>query len=206
MFKTWIIVFLIIFNITTFADVLDAKILAKKYCSECHQIDGNSTDKNIPKIAGFSAALTYDILDQFRSGYRDAKEIKNKDGQMTDMVKISKKLKEDEIETLSFYFSKQKFTPVTQTFNKSLVKTGKQLHQDLCNDCHVDLATNSDDDAPILTGQWKAYLSEQFKHFSMRERKMTRRMKRKFRKLSDDDKVALIEFYASTKDKKDTNK
>jgi sulfide dehydrogenase cytochrome subunit len=210
MFKIGIVLLLFSLNsslsLAVFADDSDAKLLAEKYCSECHQADGNSTDENIPKIAGFSAALTYDILDQFRSGYRDAKEIKNKNGQMTNMVKISKKLKEDEIETLSSYFSEQVFKPEEQAFNKSLIKTGKQLHLDLCNDCHVDLATNSDDDAPILSGQWKAYLSEQFKHFSMRERKMTRRMKRKFRKLNNDDKVALIEFYASTKEKKDTSK
>ncbi len=200
-FRATFVFFLMTINLSIFsadADEVNGKRLAKKYCSECHQDDGNSKDDSIPKIAGFSAALTYDILDQFKSGYRDAKEIKNKDGQMTNMVKISKSLKEDEIEALSFYFSKQTFKPAVQASNESLVETGKQLHLDLCNDCHVDLATNSDDDAPILAGQWKAYLTEQFDHFSNRTRKMTRRMKRKFRKLDDNDKQALIEFYVSS--------
>ena len=197
MFRTWVIIFLISFNLTIFADVLDGKLLAEKYCSECHQTDGNSTDEDIPKIAGFSAALTYDILDQFRSGYRDAKEIKNKDGHMTNMIKISKNLKEDEIEALSFYFSEQTFKIEKQNFTEKLVETGKQLHLDLCNDCHVDLGTSSDDDAPILAGQWKVYLDEQFKQYSNREREMPRRMKRKFRKLDDNDKEALLEFYSS---------
>ena len=204
MLKIWLTLFLISFNLTTFADVLDGKLLAKKYCSECHQADGNSTDENIPKIAGFSAALTYDILDQFKNGYRDAKEIKNKNGQTTNMVKISKKLNVDEIESLSSYFAEQTFKPAKQTFKKSLLETGKQLHLDLCNDCHIDLGTNSDDDAPILAGQWKPYLLEQFKAFSDHKRHMPRRMKRKFRKLNNDDKIALIEFYASTKNTKET--
>jgi len=176
---------------------LNGKVLAKQYCSECHQADGNSIDTDIPKIAGFSAALSYDILDQFRSGYRDAKKIKNKGGQLTDMVKISKKLKEDEVEALSFYFAEQAFKPAEQKYNKALVETGKQLHLDLCNDCHVNLATSTDDDAPILAGQWKAYLIKQFDAFSNQKRNMPKRMKKKFRKLNDDDKLALIEFYAS---------
>ena len=191
---------------TLFAKELNGELLAKKYCDECHQDDGNSKDDNIPKIAGFSAALTYDILDQFRNGYRDAKEVKTKDGQLIDMVKISKRLKEDEIEALSFYFADQSFKPEKQTFNKALVETGKQLHLDLCNDCHVNLATSADDDAPILAGQWKAYLLEQFNAFSNHKRNMPKRMKKKFRKLNDNDKLALIEFYTSAKDKKETNK
>ncbi len=197
---------LLSFNLPTFAVDLNGALLAKKYCSECHQADGNSNDENIPKIAGFSAALTYDIIDQFRNGYRDAKEVKTNDGQLTDMVKISKKLKEDEIEALSFHFAEQSFKPEKQTSNKALVETGKQLHLDLCNDCHVNLATSADDDAPILAGQWKAYLIKQFDHFSNHKRNMPKRMKKKFRKLNDDDKLALIEFYASAKEIKETTK
>lgn len=188
------------------AEELDGKELAQKYCSECHQSDGNSNDENIPKIAGFSAALTYDILDQFRNGYRNAKEVKNKDGQLTDMMKISKKLKENEIEALSFYFASQTFNAKIQTFNKAMVETGKQLHLDLCNDCHVNLATSSDDDAPILAGQWKPYLTKQFDAFSNQKRNIPKRMKKKFRKLNDNDKLALIEFYASAKEPQETSK
>jgi sulfide dehydrogenase cytochrome subunit len=180
------------------ADALDGESLTKKYCSECHQQDGNSKDDNIPKIAGFSAALIYDILDQFRSEYRSAKEIKTNDGKTTNMVKISKRLSEEEVEALSSYFAKQTFKTEPQEHQKELIETGKQLHLDLCNSCHIDLGTGTDDDAPILAGQWKAYLIEQFEHFSSHKRHMTRRMKKKFRKLNNDDKKALIEFYASS--------
>ncbi len=184
------------------AKELDGKVLAKQYCAQCHQDDGNSTDENIPKIAGFSAALTYDILDQFRSEYRSAKPIKTKKGCITDMVKISKKLNEDEIEALATYFSTTTFIPAKQAFNQALVETGKQLHLDFCNDCHVDLGTSTDDDAPILAGQWKPYLIAQFKDFTDHKRRMTRRMKKKFRKLNDEDKQALIAFYTSAKPNK----
>jgi len=180
------------------AEALDVNSLVKKHCSECHQQDGNSKDDSIPKIAGFSAALIYDTLDQFRSEYRSAKEIKTKEGKTTDMVKISKRLSEEEVEALSSYFATQMFKAEPQEHKKELVETGKQLHLDLCNDCHINLGTATDDDAPILAGQWKAYLIEQFEHFSTYKRHMTRRMKKKFRKLNDDDKHALIEFYSSS--------
>ena len=189
MFKTCTALFLISLNLVVFGDDLDGKVLAEKYCSECHQSDGNSKDENIPKIAGFSAALTYDILDQFKSEYRDAKEVENKKGQMTNMVEISKNLTENEIEALSNYFSNTIFKPEkqgsTEKHDKILIETGKQLHLDFCNDCHVDLGTSTDDDAPILAGQWKAYLVEQFDAFSNHKRRMTRRMKKKFRKLEN---------------------
>ncbi len=204
LFPGFVIVSFLVFSAST-AEELDGKELAQKYCSECHQDDGNSGDENIPKIAGFSAALTYDILDQFRNEYREAKEVKDKNGQLTDMVKISKKLTEDEIEALSFYFASQTFNTNIQTFNKALVGKGKQLHLDFCDDCHVHLATSADDDAPILAGQWRPYLTKQFDAFSNHTRRMTRRMKKKFRKLNDDDKLALIEFYTSVKEKKETN-
>ena len=199
MSKAYIALFLWLFSfsLSSYTADLDGALLAKKHCSECHQEDGNSKDENIPKIAGFSAALTYDVLDQFKSGYREAKPIKTKDGQTTSMVEISKKLSSEEIEALSFYFSSTMFKTDEQNINKALVETGEQLHLDLCNDCHVNRGTSSADDAPILAGQWKAYLSEQFKAFSNNKRQMSKRMKKKFRKLNDDDKIALINFYAS---------
>lgn len=181
---------------------LDGASLTKQYCAECHGEHGNAENsKEIPKIAGFSAILIFDTLDQFKNDDRKPIKIKNKNNQLTDMTEISKKLKPEETEVIAHYLSKQKFIPAKnnnkKTMNKKLITQGKQLHEDLCNDCHVENGTSSADDAPILAGQHKAYLTRQFEQFSNRERYIPKRMKRKFRKLNEDDKKALIEFYTS---------
>lgn len=194
--KYILITFLIGFNSWLFA--LDGAALTKKHCSQCHLDDGNSEKQNIPKIAGFSAILIVDMLDQFKHSDRSSPKI-TINNKTTDMAAISKQLKQDEMETIALYLSEQTFKPATQLFDKALATTGKQLHQDLCNDCHGENGTSAVDDAPILAGQWKTYLNRQFEQLSSHKRYMPKRMKRKFRKLNDKDKQALIEFYASRK-------
>jgi len=192
-------IFLISFNAWLIADsTLDGAKLTQQYCSECHGKDGNSQKENIPKIAGFSSILLFDILDQFKNGDRPSPKttINNK---TTDMTEVSKLLTQDQIETISLYLSTQTFKPTTQPFNQALAGIGKQLHQDLCKDCHGDNGKSAVDDAPILAGQWKQYLKQQFENLSSHKRYMPKRMKRKFKKLNDKDKQALIEFYASPK-------
>ncbi|WP_299880061.1 c-type cytochrome [uncultured Cocleimonas sp.] len=189
------------FSTDTTEDI--GKKLFQEKCSECHQQDGNSKDKEIPNIAGTSAILTFDIMDQFKSGDRKSKPIKLKDSAATgdktetDMNEITKALKTNEIEAIAFFLVKQKSKPASQAFDQDLAKKGKEIHMDLCENCHVDEGTNNIEDASILRGQWKNYLQSQFKVLSEGERYMPRRMKKRFRKLSDEDKKALIEFYIS---------
>ena len=179
--------------------------LTKKYCAECHGETGNRSPEKagiIPNIAGFSAILIFDTMSQFKEGDRKALKIKNKNGQLTNMQEISKSLSEQETEAISLYLSAQIFIPAKQhqtkgLSHKELISQGKTLHQDLCNDCHSKNGISAADDTPILAGQWKTYLIRQFEQISNRERYIPKRMRRKFRKLSDDDKVALIEFYSS---------
>ncbi len=185
--------------------ILDGAVLTQQHCAECHGEQGNGVKnivektESIPKIAGFSAILIFDILDQFKSNEREALDMMNKNKQLTNMIKISKKLSGAEIEAISLYLSEQTFlhsNKMTST-NKELITQGKQLHEDLCNDCHIKNGTSSADDAPILAGQNKQYLARQFKQLSTRKRYIPKRMKRKFRKLSEKDKEALIEYYTS---------
>jgi len=194
---------IIIYSHFLWADeaILDGAALSKQHCAECHGEQGNgvSNMEGIPKIAGFSAILIFDILDQFKSNEREALDVMNKNQQLTNMMKISKKLSGSELEAISLYLSEQTFSPSNKTpsTNKDLVSQGKQLHEDLCNDCHIDNGTSAADDAPILAGQDKQYLIRQFKQLSTSKRYIPKRMKRKFRKLSEKDKDALIEYYTS---------
>lgn len=178
--------------------------LTNKYCSECHGKLGNVTANkkgDTPNIAGFSAMLIFDSLSQFKDGYRQSIKVKNSNSQLTDMITISKRISEQNLEAIAHFLSSQTFKPAIQNSDKSLIATGKQLHQDLCNDCHGDNGASAEDDTPILAGQWKSYLKRQFEQISKRQRDIPRRMKRKFRKLTENDKKALIEFYVSAKQK-----
>ncbi len=67
--------------------------LMKKYCAECHAKDGNSPTDKAPRIAGFSALLIFDTLDQFRHGDRPAPLIRLKNQKETTMQAIAKNLK-----------------------------------------------------------------------------------------------------------------
>ncbi|MCF6190208.1 MAG: c-type cytochrome [Cocleimonas sp.] len=200
-------VFFIFYSDFLLADevTLNGASLIKQHCAECHGEQGNgigsTVDKKegIPKIAGFSAILIFDILDQFKSNEREALDVMNKNKQLTNMIKISKNLSGEKLEAISLYLSEQTFLQSNNTTstNKGLVVQGKQLHEDLCNDCHIKNGTSAADDAPILAGQNRQYLIRQFKQLSTSKRYIPKRMKRKFRKLSEKDKEALIEYYTS---------
>ena len=207
--KYHLVLFLFSFSFYAIANETPAgDKLFQKLCSECHQKDGNSKDNNIPKIAGFSAILTFDILDQFKSDDRrsipiktnanEEKSAEEKGIEETDMNAITKKLKTNEIEAISLFLANQISKPTTQEYDQELATSGKQIHMDLCENCHVEEGTSNIEDAPILKGQWKRYLQRQFEALSEKKRYMPRRMKKRFRKLSVDDKKALIEFYIST--------
>jgi len=203
--QSFLTILIILFSHFVLADeaTLDGAALVQQHCAECHGEQGNGVNgvsiktEGIPKIAGFSAILLFDILDQFKSNEREALEVKNKSNQLTDMIKISKELSGEELEAISLYLSEQTFLPSNKTVstNKNIVNQGKQLHEDLCNDCHIKNGTGADDDAPILAGQNKQYLIRQFKQLSNSKRYIPKQMKRKFRKLSEKDKEALIEYY-----------
>ena len=176
----------------------DDKLLAEKYCSGCHGETGNSEqDKRgvVPKIAGFSAILLFDSLDQFKHKDRQSLPYQLEGKPETSMNKVAVKLSNDEAEVIAQYYSKQVFKAKKLEKLSAIESRGKQLHIDLCDDCHGKLGTSPEDDAPLLLGQKKKYLQRQFDELSEHKRYMPRRMKRKFRKLTKEDKQALIAFY-----------
>ena len=198
---------MLIMGLNSFATAVNVsgQALTKKYCANCHGEKGNypkATNKEgIPNIAGFSAILIFDSIDQFKTSDRKPTTITLENGQSKDMKQISQSLSSDEIEAISLYLSQQTFIPAIQPSKENtpqMISEGRQLHQDLCENCHIENATKSDEDAPILMGQWRTYLVKQFDQLSHRERYIPRKMKRKFRKLTDTDKKALIAFYTQT--------
>jgi len=180
----------------TFAMADDAALVKEK-CGSCHGDDGNSKDEKVPSIAGFSAESIDDILSQYKSGDRKAEKYTPEGGKETDMEEIAKNISDDDAEKIALFLSKQTFKPIKQPIDKTLAKKGEKLHKKKCEKCHSDNGTNAEDDAAILAGQWEAYLQKQFDKIAAQERDIPRKMKKRFKKLSEEDRTALIKFYVS---------
>jgi len=179
------------------ADVADLV----KPCADCHGKDGASMESDVPIIAGASKFYFSDAMVAYQNEERPCPETEyetgDKKGDKTTMCKIAKDLDEDEIDKIAKYFSKKPFVRAKQKFDAALAKKGASVHDDLCEKCHADKGSSPEDDSGILAGQWTPYLREVFKHYSNGERPMVKKMKPKFKKLSDEDKEALLNFYAS---------
>ena len=177
--------------------VADDASLMKEKCGICHGDDGNSLTGKVPSIAGFTAASLSDFLEEYREGDRKAEKYTPEGGKESDMHEIATNLSEEDGLKVFFFIAKQTFKPIKQEFDKEKAKKGKKLHKKKCEKCHSENGTSVEDDTPKLAGQWKTYLDKQFALFSSGERDMPKKMKKRFKKLSEDDRKALIEFYSS---------
>ena len=177
-------------------DADDAGPLSKLVngCNKCHGKDGNSHENEIPNIAHASAIYLHDALMAFKSGERKGDEYKDADGKVTDMNKITADLTEEQITKLAEYYSAKPFVPHSQNANMAMADEGAKLFNKKCDKCHSDGGTNPEDDAGIIAGQPKGYLIKQFTHFDEGEREMPRKMAKKFKKLSPEQKQQIIEF------------
>ena len=71
------------------------------------------------------------------------------------------------------------------------------MHEKSCEKCHSEQGKSPEDDTAILAGQWTPYLKKEFAKFSSGSRDMTKKMKKKFSPLGNEEKAALLAFYAS---------
>lgn len=179
------------------ASFADGAAIAKDKCAACHGEDGNSGDPKVPNIAGFSKDTIIDMLEEYRSDERIGEKYKPKNGDESDMNTVTKDLNEADSEAVAAYFAGKKFKKVANKFDPKLAKKGAKIHDKRCEKCHSEGGSVADDDAAILAGQWKPYLEHQFEKLSAGDRPMPKKMKKKFKKLNDKQKAALIEFYAS---------
>ncbi len=180
----------------TSTDADDAGPLTKlvNSCNKCHGKDGNSNQKEVPNIAKASAIYLHDTLMAFKSGERKGEEYRDADGNVTDMNKVVADLSEEQITALAEYYAAKSFVPHSQNANLAMADEGAKLFNKKCEKCHSDGGTNPDDDAGILAGQPKQYLINQFSYFDKGEREMPKKMRKKFRKLTDEQKQQIIEF------------
>jgi len=170
-------------------------------CDNCHGKDGASTEPEIPIIGGISALVLNDTMIAYQEKDRPCPESEyptgDKKGQKTTMCKIAADLSEDEIKQLGSHYAGKPFVRAKQKFDPALAAKGKPVHDDLCEKCHEEGGSLASNDAGILAGQWMPYMRHAFKGYSSGDRPMTKKMKKKYKKLSDEDIEALIHYYAS---------
>jgi len=185
------------FGVISTSAMADGASMAKDKCSACHGEDGNAKDPHVPNIAGFSETALHDMMMEFKDGDRIGDKFKPENGEETDMNKVTKDLSEDDINALAKYYAAQKYTPHLGKADEALAKKGAKLADKKCEKCHSDGGTNPDDDASLLAGQPREYLTRAFEKLSNGEQPMPKKMKKKFKKLKDEQKKALIEYYVS---------
>lgn len=194
-----------IFGVSCISSVLAADVQdLVKACADCHGKGGASTDPNVPIIGGFSAPYTTDSMIAYKAEERPCPESEylsgDKKGKKITMCEIAKEFDEDEMKKIGEYFAAKPFVRATnQKFDSALAEKGKAVQDDLCVKCHDKGGTLASDDSGILAGQWMPYMRQAFKEYSAGDRPMTKKMKKKYKKLKDEDIEALIHYFASFK-------
>lgn len=175
----------------------DGAALFKDKCSACHGKDGNSTDPKVPSIAGFPVSAITDGFEAYKSGDRTGEKYKPENGEENDMNTIAKEISDSDLKAIAEFIASQTFKTHDQSADPKLAKKGAKLHDRKCEKCHSEGGSSPEDDAPLLAGQWREYLTAEFDKFKSGERTMPKKMKKKFKKLNEKQMKALIEFYAN---------
>ena len=168
-------------------------------CDQCHGANGNSTDGKVPSIAGMSAAYIGDTLASYAAGDRPAAKYTPAGGSESDMQTVAKGLSEADIAAVAAHYAGQTYQPREQAGDPALMAAGKSVFQKRCEKCHSDSGSVAEDDAGLLLGQGKEYLQAQIDAFTSGARYMPKKMKKAFKKISDDDKKAIVEYLAGGK-------
>jgi sulfide dehydrogenase cytochrome subunit len=177
---------------SVFAGTPSAEMLSYT-CAGCHGGGGVSEGPAIPSLAGMSTEYFTEAMQEYKNGERPA----------TIMGRIAKGYSEEESKLMAGYFAKQKFVAAKQSSDAGLAKKGAKLHDKYCEKCHAEGGTSAEDDAGILAGQWTPYLQYTMEDYISGKREMTKKMKKKVKKLQkkegDAGMTALYNFYSSAK-------
>lgn len=182
--------FIIISSVTA---LLNAGVVSAS-CDSCHGKDGVSTQNAVPTIAGMSATYIQDSFTAFKDGDRPSLKFKVSEGVENDMASIANKMSDADIEKVANKYSSLKFKNFSQSADEAKAAKGKIVFDKKCDICHENGGTETEDDAGILSGQPREYLERQFANISSGDRETPKKMKKKFKKLSDEDKANIIEY------------
>lgn len=121
-------------------------------CSNCHGIDGNSVQGDIPNLAGQNPAYIIEQFDKFFTGERKNFVMQTLAGVFTFKDKVN----------LAIYYTSQKVKP--QGFDASLASRGQKIYRSVCFRCHGDNGKGEEGYAR-LAGQQIDYVKMTLKRF-----------------------------------------
>lgn len=158
-------------------------------CYGCHGPDGVSSAPHMPSITGLNFQYFYATMQAFRKDRRPS----------TIMGRIAKGYKTSQLQRMALFFGTRPWTGHTGGVDLELARRGRDLHREHCEKCHEDDGRYQDSDTPPLAGQASGYLYYQmldYRHDAPGLRRPPL-MQSRLEKLSDDELLALSEFYAS---------
>ena len=161
-----------------------------KLCARCHGADGNSTKSNSPSIAGMEAGYMEEAMKAYRDGSRAC-------GLSSMKCKMAAKWTDEEIAASAAHFAAMKPVAPEQEFDEGLAAAGKKLHEEHCQACHGEEATEGKPHGSRLNGQWREYLEYALGQYQEGAWQQPDDMKAALAKLSQEDKNALLDYYAS---------
>ncbi|MBA3997412.1 MAG: cytochrome c4 [Candidatus Accumulibacter sp.] len=179
-------------------DLAKAKQIAETVCVACHGADGNSPASTNPNIAGQGPEYLHKQLTNF-------KPVGDKPPQRASAIMggMVAALSEEDMKSLSVYFSQQKLKPAVAKDEK-LIAEGQKLWRKgdfekgipACAGCHGAAGAGLPAQYPALAGQYAEYTEDQLKKFRNDERtndpeKMMRTIAAK---LSDHQMKAVAEY------------
>ncbi|MDT8450949.1 MAG: c-type cytochrome [Wenzhouxiangellaceae bacterium] len=168
-------------------------------CVACHNENGVSDDPAVPIIAGNAAFFIENQLAMFAQEARpcEADYFASKDDVSAEShCTIVADLSEDDYADIAAYFEELPFVPADQEFDADLASQGESIHTKSCDRCHTEAGSLAFDEAGILAGQWKEYLTEQIGYYKTGKRWQPEKMAPEIEELSDADVEALVNFYA----------
>ncbi len=181
-------------------DLAKAKQIAESVCVACHGADGNSAAAPNPNLAGQIPEYLSKQLNNFKP-VGDKPALRDN----AIMAGMAAMLSEEDIKSISVYFSQQKLKPAVAK-DQQLVAEGQKIWRmgdfekgvPACAGCHGAAGAGLPAQYPQLAGQYPEYTEDQLKKFRLSERandpeKMMRNIAAK---LSDRQMKAVAEYAA----------
>ena len=172
-------------------DIADGRHVAEMDCAACHNLNGVSTVKGTPHIAGQRPAYLYLALNEYKSGARSSEA-------MTNAIKF---LSDDALIKVSAYFASLDPAPVpggpAAPAKPDAVEAGKAAAA-ACAGCHGDAGVSQIPGIPSLAGLDPKFLVEAMKAYKDGQRK-NGTMKAMLASVNDAAMNNLALFYALQK-------
>lgn len=163
-------------------------------CAACHGEDGSGVGfEFVPIIAGTPAAHIEEALYSYQDGARHCVRV-------PEMCETAARLSDADIAELAEYYSAMRRISSGETFDETLAKAGKAIHEEHCARCHVLPDDENVEDALgiPLHGQRSAYLRMALGAYMTGDRETLVPAMAEKLKLLDADKIdALVNYYAS---------